>query len=183
MCPECVSGIAIAAVAIVIATPSALQRLFGDAKLFVGFDQEEQGYDRVLLGRIRNQPIRNRVARLLGVRREPAQDVVARVTIKEAGSHRIVVPATIATIATHGDIEAKRVTVPASLIASTFDIVKWVDTSNNVQELLKNNQVVASGQYTVEVAVSFSRKTVTTEKDFTVGLTRDDLNLVLKPCS
>ena len=171
-------AIVIALLALTVATPSFVQRIWGGPRITLGFEAEEQGMNRVLLGQILNAPVRNRFARFVGVRRESAGDVVARFRIRESDSGTVIVPAVMAEIATHRDTKAERVTLPSSSIPSTFDIARWLATDNRAEVVARDPQIIGRGQYTVEVVVSFSGKTVRANRHFIVGLARVDLEWV-----
>ena len=79
-------------IGLAMATPPILQRAWGRPVLLADFDRGVEGPDRFLPVYLRNPPVRKRVLRWLGVRRETIQSLTVQFRISEAGSNKTLVP-------------------------------------------------------------------------------------------
>jgi hypothetical protein len=71
-------GIVLAGVAIAMATPSIFQMFWGCACIDTEFEVSATGEERSLLIFLKNPPVKSRILRILGVKRETVQSLNAK---------------------------------------------------------------------------------------------------------
>jgi hypothetical protein len=85
-------GIIIAGIGLAMATPSLLQMFWGRANVETEFEEYSEKLERCLLVFFKNSPVKSRLLRILGVKRETVQSLTAEIRISESGSNKIIVP-------------------------------------------------------------------------------------------
>ena len=85
-------GITLAGVAIAMATPSIFQMFWGRPIVETQLELYAEKTERVLLVFLKNPPVKKRILRMLGVKRETVQSLTAEIRISEVGSKKVIVP-------------------------------------------------------------------------------------------
>lgn len=162
---------AIAIVAILMAMPGLLQRIYGAPEIAIRFGKaEDEGY-RFLTCEMINVPITKGLLGWLRVRREPAQDVVASFQVREEGTNRIVCPWNTVDIKTEGGVLQRRVELPASWVSVEFVIVDFRGEMGkvNVCKGPKEFQPLPMGAYKAEIKVTTGNRVFEAENAFVVS--------------
>jgi hypothetical protein len=151
----------------IITLPTIFQMIWGRPKLMVRFDVIDRGAHRWLIAQIFNYPIKNRFLRLLGVRTEVAEDVNARVIIKEGHSQKVI-SSVVADIKTYTGLpDAQRICLPASIFPAAIGIVEV--KSNRDKAIVYDKRIhLKTGSYSVSVEVVSSYKTILAQGDLLV---------------
>lgn len=161
----------ISIIALMVATltlPTIFQMIWGRPKLMICFDVIEGDDSRFLVVRVYNQPIKNRFLRLLGVRTEAAEDVNARVIIKEYRSQKVISDV-VADIKTYTGLpDAQRICLPASIFPASIGIVEVKD-SDGKAKVYEKDIFLITGSYSVSVQVISAHKTVLAQGEFLVS--------------
>lgn len=159
----------ISLVAIVIGVPALLQMKYGSPKVVVGYEDEEFGEYRCLSCTLYNDPITRGLLRIFGVRREMAQDVIARFMISERGTGRIVCPFTEVQIKTQQDVAARRIVLPASLVPARFPVVYYAREKTEVTVCKEQKQIIPLGVYIATIDILAGDKLYEEEHGFVVS--------------
>jgi hypothetical protein len=166
-----VAALAIAILALVLslmALPTVFQMWWGAPDIRVDFDVDHRNGTKYLKIGIRNEPVRSRVLRKLGVTRQ-AVPITAAYRIYEVGSNRIVVDTVLAEIASPDGSHSQMVNLPAPLpvgfviIQHDADGVAAIDLRNELKTPMTH------GRYRAEIEVLGSDQLATASREFTVG--------------
>lgn len=178
-------GIVLAGVGLAMAAPFTLERLWGRSILRTKFENGTIGKSRFLIIYLENPPIRSRILRKLGVKRDTIQSLTVQFSISEAGSGKIVVPIRQAGIYSDDDPTDRlrdRISLPATYtVAASVVIVRW-DTQKGkavvLPDRLREELPLESGQYRVKVIFSVDGEPKMSSRQFVVGEKADDLTWI-----
>ncbi len=151
-----------------MAVPSLLQMIFGAPRIILSFgnvDMEDSCYLSCI---IHNEPIDKGLLKILGVRREQAQDVTAMFEIQEQGTNKIICPPTSVKIRIQQDVLAERISLPASFFPARFAILGVDKRNNEIRVYKEQKQLLSLGAYTAKVAVLVGPKGYAEQCNFTV---------------
>lgn len=146
-------GIVLAGVGLVMAVPSAMQMTYGRSLITLRFGIEDKEKACFYHCEVYNMPIKNRLLRKLGVRKEAAQDVVAMFEIRERVTGRCQCPLTVTILKTQSGVGAERISLPASLFPAIFAIIYVDKNTNEVSVMREPKSLLPVGEYTAEVKV------------------------------
>ena len=125
---EWVSAI-LAGMALAVAIPSIVQKVWGCPLVRTEFERYEQDGERVLLIFLSNPPVQKGLLRILGVRRETVQSLTAEFRISEVGSGKMIIPIRHARIYSDddpSDIGRARIVLPPTYsVGATIIIARW----------------------------------------------------------
>ena len=178
-------GIVLAGVGLAMATPSIFQMLWGRSILRTQFENGIEGESRFLPIYLENPPIRSRILRKLGVKRDTIQSLTVQFRISEAGSGKIVVPIRQARIYSDDDPTDRgrnRISLPATYsVAASVIIVRW-DTQKDKAfippDRLREELPLESGQYRVHVIFLVDGDPKISSRQFVIGEKADDLTWI-----
>lgn len=175
-------GIILAGMALAMATPSIFQMLWGRPLLEMQFEEYVENKERVLLIFLKNPPVKRRILRILGVRREAAQSITVEFRILEVGSNRIIVPIRQARIYSDDDPTDEgrnRISLPATYsVAASVILIRW-DTQEKkafvAHDRLRQELPLEYGQYQADVILIVDGDPKIIHRQFVVGKKADDL--------
>lgn len=178
-------GIVLAGVGLTMATPSILQLLWGRPVLRTRFENGVQEIERFLPIYLENPPVKNRLMRRLGVRRDTIQSLTVQFRIIEAGSGKIIIPIRQARIYSDDDptdMGRDRISLPPTFsVAASVMIVRW-DTQKNKAlippDRLRTEYPLDAGQYRVDVSLIVDGDPIIVSRQFVVGQKADDLSWI-----
>lgn len=180
-------GIALAGAGLAMATPYILQMLWGRPTIKMQFENGVKEVDRFLLVYLSNPPIKNKLLRKLGVRRETIQSLTAQFRISELGSGRVIIPSRQARIYSDDDPDDKgrfRTTLPPTFsVAASIMVVLWdVKKSQAVvlPDRLREASVLTEGAYRVHIIFMVDGDPKSVSRQFIIGKKADDLTWVQK---
>lgn len=176
-------GIIFAAVGLVMAAPTIFQMVWGRPLVRVRFDRGVEGPERFLPVYLENCPVKSRLAKRLGVRRETVQSLTAQFRISEVGSGKIIVPIRHARIYADDDpTDSGRLRIalpPTFTVAASIMLVLW-DTQNNKavvpEDRLRKPLVIEPGYYLAHILLLVDGEPKHIQRRFVVGQSADDLN-------
>ncbi len=175
-------GIVLAGVSLAMASPSILQRFCGRPLVKVEFGRAVAGNERLLLVYLQNLPIRNRVLRKLGVRRDTVQSLTAHFRISEFGSNKVIDPIRNARIYSYDDPtdmgKWQVVLAPTFSTGASFGVVSW-DTQKNKAfippDRTKQSSELLSGYYRADIIIVVDGEPKHISQQFAVDQKADDL--------
>jgi hypothetical protein len=175
-------GIILAAVGLAMATPSIFQKLWGRPILKHEFERGAEGKDRFLAVHLKNPPVRNRILRILGVRRDSIQSLTVSFRIIEYGSGKILDPVRQAIL--YSDEYVKdggryRIALPPTYSVGANFIIAIADADAKrvfvPQDRLRTHLLIPPGYYQVVIAFMVDGEPIKVIRQFKVGKKADDL--------
>jgi len=140
-------------VAFLMAIQPFLHTIWGRPRISFIFHVEDMEKQCYYGCEIHNDPIKNKLLRKLGIRRDLAQDVAATFEIREKGTNKLICPRTPALIKTSQGVGGFRVSLPASFFPATFAIV-FIDKANKTVQIMRDDKIVMTmGDYTATIQV------------------------------
>jgi hypothetical protein len=143
----------IGVLAFLVAILPFIRMMWGGPKILLHFRIEDMENNCYYSCEIHNIPIRNRLLKALGVRRETAQDVTAAFEIEERGTGKTICPITQALIKTQTRVGAERILLPASFFPALFAIVFIEKGKSEVRVMREDKLILPIGNYTAKVRV------------------------------
>lgn len=176
-------GIMFAAVGLVMAAPTIFQMVWGRPLVRVRFDRGVEDGERLLPMYLENPPVKNRLIKRLGVRRQTVQSLTAQFQISEVGSRRIIVPIHQARIYADDDptdAGRPRIALPPTFsVAACILLVRW-DAQNNKavipEDRLRQPVPLEPGYYLANIVLLVDGEPQHFQHRFVVGRSADDLN-------
>jgi len=136
-----------------------------------------------LVAYLENPPVKSRVLRRLGVRRETVQSLGATFRISEAGSNKIIDPVRHARIYSDDDptdVGSPRVALPPTYsVAACLAVARWDTHGSQVvvpPDRLRPELVLVPGLYRVEIVLLVDGEPQRHERRIVVGRGGDDLS-------
>ena len=181
------TGIIIGVVALVIAFPPFLHMFLRHPKVEIVFTQEHHQSSNVLKCELFNRPIRNRLFRSLGARRDTIEDLNVNYQIHEAGSQKIIVPVVLDVLVnTHSGPPVPRARLAESDFSARFGVVAWIEKQQSVMPLIDITKLepvagalpLEAGRYLARVTVYEPGKTTNGQREFLVGEAMDNLRWI-----
>jgi hypothetical protein len=158
----------IALVVAMLTLPTIFQMIWGRPRIMVRFDVIEVPDGRFLVASIFSYPIKNKLLRLLGVTRMAADDVNARVAIKERESQTLISDV-VADIKTYTGLQdAQRICLPASIFPARIGIVEVKNAKRKVK-VYEKKIILRAGSYCAFVEIIAAHKTIPAYGDFSVS--------------
>jgi len=180
-------GVVLAGVGLTMATPSILQMLLGRPKIKMQFENGVKEVDRFLLVYLSNPPIKNKLLRKLGIRRETIQSLTAQFRISELGSRKVIIPSRQARIYSDDDPDDKgrfRTTLPPTFsVAASIMVVFWdveKDKAIVLPDRLREASALPEGAYQVHIIFLVDGDPISVSHQFIIGKKADDLTWVQK---
>jgi hypothetical protein len=175
-------GIVMAGIGIALATPSTLQMFWGRPIIKIEYGQIPQGNERSLQIFLNNQPIKNRLLKIFGVKRETVQSLTAEIRISEAGSKKIIVPIRHVRLFPEADIENKgsyQITLPPTYsVSAAIMVVMWDDKEKKgviLGDEIRNHLLLESGYYIMQILLFIDGIPMEINNNFIIGIKADDL--------
>lgn len=143
-------------VALIMAIPSFLQMFFGRPNILIAFfENETYPGRRILQLELVNSPILNVLLRHLGVRKEPAQEVVVRVEIRRRHNGELIGIPYVAGINVSGDSFIMNTSMPASSIARNVPLVYWDEETREAFSCsgLEKRDLLPQGEYLAVIEI------------------------------
>jgi hypothetical protein len=180
-------GIVLAGVGLAMATPSIFQMLWGRPTIKMQFENGVKEVDRFLPVYLSNPPIKNKILKKLGVRRETIQSLTAQFRISELGSGRVIIPSRQARIYSDEDPDDKgrfRTTLPPTFsVAASIMVVLWdvkKDKAIVLPDRLREVSSLPEGAYLVHIIFLVDGDPISVSRQFIIGKKADDLTWVQK---
>lgn len=178
-------GIVFAGVAIAMATPNILQMFWGRAYVEVEYEVGAKDSERSLLVFLKNPPVKNRMLKALGVKRETVQSLTAEIRISEFGSKKIIVPIRHARLFSDDDPSnagSNRIVLPPTYsVAASVMIAMW-DSQNKkaiiLGDRLRQPLLLGEGYYLIQIIILVDGEPKELSRQFVVGGSADDLTWV-----
>ncbi len=175
-------GIVIAGVMLAMATPSIFQMFWGRPLVEKQFERYAEATERALLVFLRNPPVKSRILRMLGVKRETVQSLTAEIRINEAGSNKIIVPIRHARIYSDdalSDSGSSRIVLPPTYsVAASIMVVSWDSQKKKaiiLGDRLRQPLLLGEGCYRAVILIFVDGDPTTISRQFVVGKNADDL--------
>lgn len=162
------TGIVISLVAALMATPTVFSLIWGSPKIVLSFDRHEADWGRALTCEIRNQPIKNRLGRIL-VRRDAIIDADVTFRILQANTGEVILSEVRPEIRLrHGDEEVVPYLnlPPSSTLYRWFSVVTWNEGQSMATTAEKSPRPLGRSEYLVKIMIDGSVKGC---KTFIVG--------------
>lgn len=178
-------GIVLAGAGIIMATPSIFQMLWGRPHFNLRFKREAEELERFLAVYIENLPIKSRMLKKMGIRRDTIQSLTVQFQLFEVGSGKKIIPIRSARIYSDDDptnIGRWRISLPPTFsIAACIIPVKW-DTAKNKAvvppDQTKDEQELEPGQYRIDFNFAIDGEPYIISRQFVIGKKADDLTWV-----
>lgn len=178
-------GIVLAGVGLTMGTPFVFQKLWGQPDLRTRFENGVEGADRFLPVYLENPPIKKRILRWLGVKRDTIQSLTIQFRIREVGSGRILIPIRQARIYSDDDptdFGRNRISLPPTYsVAATIIVAQW-DTETGKAlippDRIREGFSLDVGQYQVDIILSVDGEPKIISRQFVVGQKADDLSWI-----
>ena len=175
-------GIVLAGVGIAMATPSILQMFWGCACIETEFEVSARGNERSLVIFLKNPPVKNRILKTLGVKRETVQSLTAEIRISEFGSKNIIVPIRHARLFSDEDTSDKgsnRIVLPPTYsVAASIMVAMW-DNKNEeaiiLGDRLRQPLLIVEGYYYAQIIIFVDGEPNEISRQFVIGKNADDL--------
>ncbi len=175
-------GVVLAGVGIAMATPSIFQMFWGRACVETEFEVSAKGSGRSLLIFLKNPPVKSRVLKILGVKRETVQSLTAEIRISEFGSKKIIVPIRHARLFSDDDSPDKgsnRIVLPPTYsVAASIMIAMWDNKNKGVIILgdrLRQSLLLGEGYYYAQIIIFVDGDPREISRQFVVGKNADAL--------
>ena len=175
-------GIVLAGVGIAMATPSIFQMLWGRACIETQFEVSARDNERSLVVFLKNPPVKNRILKILGVKRETVQSLTAEIRISEFGSKKIIVPIRRARLFSDEDTSnngSNRIVLPPTYsVAGNIVFAVW-DNKNKKAiipgDRLRQPLLLGEGYYYAQIVIFVDGEHNEISRQFVVGKNADDL--------
>ena len=175
-------GIVLAGVALAMATPSIFQMFWGRPIVETQFEKYAEKTERALLIFLSNPPVKKRILRVFGVKRETVQNLTAEIRISEVGSKKVIVPIRHARIYSDddsSDIGSNRIVLPPTFsVAASIMVVRWDSQKNKAVipgDRLRQPLLLDEGYYRADIIIFVDGDPKTISRQFVVGQNADDL--------
>ena len=176
-------GVVMAGVGLVMGSHPLFQAIWGRPDVQTKLEVFAQGAGRSLVMYIRNEPIKRKVYKKLGVKRETVDSLTVQYRIAELGSGKILIPVRQARIysdADSTDLGRNRITLPPTYsVAANVMIVSW-DLNQSVAIVPPNRLhepfQLAPGLYVAHIILLVDGEPTQVQRQFTVGDKADDLS-------
>lgn len=175
-------GIILAGVGIVIATPSIFQIFWGRSCIEMEFEVSTKDAERSLMILLKNPPVKNKILKVLGVKRETVQSLTAELRISEFGSKRVIVPIRHATLFSDDDPTDKgssRIVLPPTYsVAAGIMVSMWDDEKKGAVILgdrLRQPLLLKNGYYIAQIIIIVDGEPKEYIRQFAVGDNADSL--------
>ncbi|MFC1909629.1 hypothetical protein ACFLXD_07320 [Chloroflexota bacterium] len=156
----------VALVVALMALPTVAQMIWGKPNLSLDFEDRVGEGGKVMVCKIFNLPIKNRLLRKIGVRTTVAEGIIAHFEIKVANTDEVIYPGVVPHIITYdGNIKAQRVNLAASVFNAFFRIVS---VQGNKVTVFGEEIVLIVGRYTVFAEITSERNITKAKKDIVV---------------
>ena len=127
-------------------------------------------------------PVRRRLLKMLGVKREGVQSLTVQFQIREIGSGKTIVSGRQARIWSDddtSDLGRDRIALPPTYSVAASIAIAWWDSKNNNVFVLPNRihdaHVLDAGHYLAEIILLVDGEPAHISRSFVVGKTADDL--------
>lgn len=172
-----ISGLGLA-----MGTQTVFQTLWGQPRVQTEFERVAQGAERHLVVFIKNMPMKHKLLRMLGVKREGVQSLTVQFQVKEVGSGKTIVAGRLARIWSDDDTSDRgrdRIALPPTYSVAASVAIVWWDSKNNNAFILPNRihdaHVLNAGHYLAEIILLVDGAPSRISRSFVVGKTADDL--------
>jgi hypothetical protein len=173
----------IGVVAFVMAVPSFLQQMCGRPKISISFghdDGESEG--RMLRIHLTNPPFdyrlfRFRLLKWLGVSRSPAWDVYMSIEVFNTSTKEVILTSFGPGIGLTQSDKGIRVMLPASMLVTNVDVVRWQRDTNSAVLLGNHDIPLQESVYGINIGIGFEGgfKVSRFPALFHVGKTEDEM--------
>jgi hypothetical protein len=161
---------------IAMSAPSIFVMIWGQPKVNVRIEKYIEGDEHLLPVYIENLPVKSRILRFLGVRRQSVQSLEATLRIHEVGSGVVLVPILHCPIYAsddNTDIGRGRITLPPTFsVAATILIAKWDGAHGKAVvpgDRLRTPITVGVGSYRAEIVLYIDGDPMRVTRTFMVG--------------
>ena len=175
-------GIVLAGVGVAMATPSIFQMFCGRACVETEFEVSAKDSERSLLIFLKNPPVKSRILKVLGVKRETVQSLTAEIRISEFGSKKIIVPIRHARLFSDedsSDTGSNRIVLPPTYsVAASIMVAMWDDKNKRAVILgdrIRQPLLLGEGYYWIQIIIFIDGDPKEISRQFVVGKNADDL--------
>jgi len=175
-------GIVLAGVALAMATPIIFQMLWGRCVVETQFEVYPENSKRVLVIFFRNPPVKSRILKILGVKRETVQSLTVEMRISEVGSNTIKVPIRQARIYSDddpSDLGNNRIVLPPTYsVSSSVMVAQWDDLQKKAiipPDRRRQPLPLDEGCYRADIIIIVDGYPKIVSRQFVVGKNADDL--------
>ena len=175
-------GIVLAGVALAMATPSIFQMFWGRAVVELQFEVYPENSDRALVIYFKNPPVKSRILRMMGVKREVAQSLTAEMRISEVGSKTIIVPIRQARIYSDddsSDLGNNRIVLPPTYsVGASIMVAHWDNQQKKAiipPDRRRQPLPLGEGYYRADIIIIVDGDPRIISRQFVVGKDADDL--------
>lgn len=178
-------GIILAGIGITMAMPPILQLFWGHHSLRTRFENGVDGVKRFLPVYLDNMPVKNKILKKLGIKRDTIQSLTVQFRISEAGSGKVIIPIHNARIYSDDDptdIGKDRISLPATLsVGACIMIVQW--DAQKKQAIVLHDRLMSefplnTGQYIIDISLFVDGEPRIISRQFVVGQRADDLSWI-----
>jgi len=162
-------------IALAVAIMALLPFFFGKPKLEISLRVLDLPGERYLQCNITNLPIDNRFLKLLGVRRNVAEEVNALFSIEDARTSKMIVKYVLPEIKDVRGTISEGVSIPGCTTPADFVLVATSNEGNTIIIGDSSNTVLTVGEYYADIFVKAGEIEVKHRRKFFVGQTRQDL--------
>ena len=174
--------VVLAGVGIAMATPSIFQMFWGRACVETEFEVSAKDSERSLLIFLKNPPVKSRILKVLGVKRETVQSLTAEIRISEFGSKKIIVPIRHARLFSDddsSDIGSNRIVLPPTYsVAASIMVAMWGNKNKRAVILgdrIRQPLLLGEGYYWIQIIIFVDGDPKEISQRFVVGKNADDL--------
>lgn len=175
-------AIVLGGLGLAMAMPSLFQMFWGRACVKTEFEISAHNNERSLVIFLQNPPVKNRVLRMLGVKREGVQSLTAELRISEFGSKRVIVPIRHLRLFSDEDISDKgsnRIMLPPTYSVGASIVIAMWDNSNKgaviLGDRLRQPLLLREGYYYAQIILIMDGEPTEILRQFVVGKNADDL--------
>ncbi|MGD0794047.1 MAG: hypothetical protein ABR958_00435 [Dehalococcoidales bacterium] len=166
------AALIIGVIALIVATPSAIQMFWGKPKIIFRFYTRDIEEHTILSCDIQNKPIEDSILKALGVYRRSVV-ISATLQIFEEGTNRPFLNEYMPDFFTYSEIRGARITLDSSVIPVTIDIISARKKDGKVvrdeDELRDNLPSIPIGTYKVRVTLTADSDYITMFHSFYVS--------------
>jgi hypothetical protein len=174
-------GIILAGLGVIMTAPTIFQMIWGKPRVDISFEDVDDPNGKSLQVFFNNPPVRNKLLRFLGVRRETVQSLTVQFRISEPWSGKILVPIHQGLIYTDEVDVAEstckgRISLPPTFsVGATTMIIMWQDGAYIPPDRLRQPRQLTAGIYEVLILFLVDGEPRQVSRLFTVGTSSTDL--------
>lgn len=151
----------IGVVAFLMAFPFVLQLIFGQPKIGFVFSIDDTGTEgRLLTISLSNMPVDDPILKLIRVTRLPVQDLAILLRVTDAQNGNVIADGFIPKIKLSQKEVSMRTSLPASIILSNIEFVRWKRIAQSAVLFAQNEIPLVEGVYSVNLRIEMDGKSM-----------------------